>query len=94
MNRYIVGVIPCYKLQVGNVFSISETNNKGFSKDVCRSMVAMLDTDHSGKLGFEEFKTLWNDIRKWRVYRSITFNHCLQFSNKNQRNMCNTYKNK
>ncbi|XP_033330561.2 calpain A isoform X3 [Megalopta genalis] len=44
-----------------------ETHDKGFSKDVCRSMVAMLDADHSGKLGFEEFKTLWNDIRKWRA---------------------------
>ncbi|XP_033358148.1 calpain-A-like isoform X5 [Bombus vosnesenskii] len=44
-----------------------ETNDKGFSKDVCRSMVAMLDVDHSGKLGFEEFRTLWNDIRKWRA---------------------------
>ena len=46
---------------------IVETNDKGFSKDVCRSMVAMLDVDHSGKLGFEEFRTLWNDIRKWRA---------------------------
>ncbi|XP_012250974.2 calpain-A isoform X2 [Athalia rosae] len=44
-----------------------ETHNEGFSKDICRSMVAMLDTDHSGKLGFEEFKTLWNDIRNWRA---------------------------
>ncbi|KOC67354.1 Calpain-A [Habropoda laboriosa] len=44
-----------------------ETNNEGFSKDVCRSMVAMLDVDHSGKLGFEEFRMLWNDIRKWRA---------------------------
>ncbi|XP_076750450.1 calpain A isoform X2 [Xylocopa sonorina] len=44
-----------------------ETNNQGFSKDVCRSMVAMLDVDHSGKLGFEEFRTLWNDIKKWRA---------------------------
>ncbi|XP_016839302.1 calpain-B isoform X3 [Nasonia vitripennis] len=44
-----------------------EMNNQGFSKDVCRSMVAMLDTDHSGKLGFEEFKALWNDIRNWRA---------------------------
>ncbi|XP_076176529.1 calpain A isoform X2 [Ptiloglossa arizonensis] len=44
-----------------------ETHDKGFSKDVCRSMVAMLDVDHSGKLGFEEFRTLWNDIRKWRA---------------------------
>ena len=42
-------------------------HGQGFSKDICRSMVAMLDTDHSGKLGFDEFKTLWNDIRKWRV---------------------------
>ncbi|XP_018396576.1 PREDICTED: calpain-A isoform X2 [Cyphomyrmex costatus] len=44
-----------------------ETHDRGFSKDVCRSMVAMLDADHSGKLGFEEFKLLWNDIRKWRA---------------------------
>ncbi|XP_076636729.1 calpain-A-like isoform X2 [Colletes latitarsis] len=44
-----------------------ETHDLGFSKDVCRSMVAMLDVDHSGKLGFEEFRTLWNDIRKWRA---------------------------
>ncbi|XP_055707120.1 calpain-B-like isoform X4 [Phlebotomus papatasi] len=39
----------------------------GFSKDVCRSMVAMLDVDQSGKLGFEEFKTLLNDIAKWKA---------------------------
>ncbi|XP_025262663.1 calpain-A isoform X5 [Camponotus floridanus] len=44
-----------------------DTHDRGFSKDICRSMVAMLDADHSGKLGFEEFKTLWNDIRKWRA---------------------------
>lgn len=30
-------------------------------------MVAMLDTDHSGKLGLEEFKSLLNDIAKWKV---------------------------
>ncbi|KAH0545672.1 hypothetical protein KQX54_002269 [Cotesia glomerata] len=44
-----------------------EMHNEGFSKDVCRSMVAMLDVDHSGKLGFEEFKALWNDIKSWRA---------------------------
>ncbi|KAK0170184.1 hypothetical protein PV328_010777 [Microctonus aethiopoides] len=44
-----------------------EMHNEGFTKDVCRSMVAMLDVDHSGKLGFEEFKCLWNDIRNWRA---------------------------
>ncbi|KAE9522347.1 hypothetical protein AGLY_017259 [Aphis glycines] len=39
----------------------------GFSKDVCRSMIAMMDWDRSGKLGFEEFKSLWIDIRQWKT---------------------------
>ncbi|CAH0545795.1 unnamed protein product [Brassicogethes aeneus] len=39
---------------------------RGFSKDICRSMVAMMDEDHSGKLGFPEFKILWGLLRKWK----------------------------
>ncbi|XP_055534118.1 calpain-A-like isoform X2 [Wyeomyia smithii] len=39
----------------------------GFSKDVCRSMVAMLDVDQSGKLGFEEFQMLLTDIANWKA---------------------------
>lgn len=39
----------------------------GFSKDVCRSMVAMLDADKSGKLGFEEFEVLLAEIAKWKA---------------------------
>ncbi|KAH3699504.1 hypothetical protein DPMN_074460 [Dreissena polymorpha] len=38
-----------------------------FSLDVCRSMVAMHDVELSGKLGFEEFKVLWKDLRKWKA---------------------------
>lgn len=30
-------------------------------------MVAMMDVDGSGKLGFEEFKTLLADIAKWKA---------------------------
>lgn len=30
-------------------------------------MVAMMDVDSSGKLGFEEFQTLLNDIAKWKA---------------------------
>ncbi|XP_076044094.1 calpain-B-like isoform X6 [Oratosquilla oratoria] len=42
----------------------------GFSRDVCRSMIAMLDVDRSGKLGLQEFIRLWNDIRTWKnVFR-------------------------
>ncbi|KAL9839600.1 calpain small subunit 2 [Geothlypis trichas] len=42
----------------------------GFSLDTCRSMVAVMDSDMSGKLGFEEFKYLWNNVKKWQgVYK-------------------------
>ncbi|CAH1283118.1 unnamed protein product [Diabrotica balteata] len=44
----------------------SELKLQGFSKDICRSMVAMLDADRSGKLGFQEFKELWGAIRQWK----------------------------
>jgi len=40
---------------------------QGFSKDICRSMVAMMDVDGSGKLKFEEFNALLTDIAQWKV---------------------------
>ncbi|XP_060807964.1 calpain-B isoform X6 [Amyelois transitella] len=47
-----------------------ELKGQGFSEDVCRSMISMLDKDNSGGLGFDEFKTLWIDLRRWReVFR-------------------------
>ncbi|CAH0598745.1 unnamed protein product [Chrysodeixis includens] len=45
----------------------TQLQGQGFSKDVCRSMIAMLDKDGSGGLGFEEFKALWIDLRNWRA---------------------------
>jgi hypothetical protein len=59
--------------------SIAEFAFEGFSKDVCRSMIAMLDSDHSGKLGFEEFKKLWSDIQTWKVR---LFKFCCYFKSK------------
>ncbi|XP_005987850.1 calpain small subunit 1b [Latimeria chalumnae] len=44
----------------------------GFSIESCRSMVAVMDTDATGKLGFEEFKYLWTNIKKWQgVYKQF-----------------------
>ncbi|NXD13629.1 CPNS1 protein, partial [Nothocercus nigrocapillus] len=44
----------------------------GFSLDTCRSMVAIMDSDTTGKLGFEEFKYLWKNIKKWQcVFRQF-----------------------
>ncbi|KFB50195.1 calpain, putative [Anopheles sinensis] len=48
----------------------------GFSKDACRSMVAMLDEDGSGKLGFSEFQKLLNDIARWKaIFKEFDFDH-------------------
>ncbi|XP_043845868.1 calpain small subunit 1-like [Dromiciops gliroides] len=33
----------------------------------CRSMVAVMDSETSGKLGFEEFKYLWKNVKKWQA---------------------------
>ncbi|XP_054153659.1 calpain-A-like isoform X2 [Oppia nitens] len=37
----------------------------GFSLESCRSMIAMLDEDRTGKLGMNEFSQLWRNIRQW-----------------------------
>uniref|UniRef100_A0AAY5JWE3 EF-hand domain-containing protein n=1 Tax=Esox lucius TaxID=8010 RepID=A0AAY5JWE3_ESOLU len=43
----------------------------GFSVESCRGMVAVMDSDSTGKLGFHEFKFLWNNIKKWQaIYKS------------------------
>ncbi|XP_072548006.1 calpain small subunit 1-like [Salminus brasiliensis] len=48
-----------------------DLKSDGFSIESCRSMVAIMDTDSSGKLGFQEFKYLWNNIKKWQsVYKT------------------------
>ena len=38
-----------------------------FSRDTCRIMIAMLDRDRSGKMGFNEFKELWTALNQWKV---------------------------
>ncbi|XP_006882585.1 PREDICTED: calpain small subunit 2 [Elephantulus edwardii] len=48
----------------------------GFTLDTCRSIVSVMDSDTTGKLGFEEFKYLWNNIRKWQcIYKQYDSNH-------------------
>ncbi|CAH1992200.1 unnamed protein product [Acanthoscelides obtectus] len=46
--------------------TLKEMHINAFSKDICRSMIAMLDEDRSGKLGYKEFRELYEMIIVWK----------------------------
>ncbi|KAK2828892.1 hypothetical protein Q5P01_019926 [Channa striata] len=54
----------------------ADLKTDGFSIESCRSMVAVMDSDSTGKLGFHEFKHLWDNIKKWQaIYKSYDRDH-------------------
>ncbi|KAL0603101.1 Calpain-3, partial [Plecturocebus cupreus] len=52
-----------------SLFSIpldKDLKTHGFTLESCRSMIALMDTDGSGKLNLQEFHHLWNKIKAWQ----------------------------
>ncbi|KAJ8362422.1 hypothetical protein AAFF_G00375700 [Aldrovandia affinis] len=48
------------------VAKYKEYKSEGFSLESCRSMIALMDTDGSGKLNLQEFNHLWGKIKRWQ----------------------------
>uniref|UniRef100_A0AAZ3R1T7 Calpain-3 n=1 Tax=Oncorhynchus tshawytscha TaxID=74940 RepID=A0AAZ3R1T7_ONCTS len=43
-----------------------DLNTEGFSLECCRSMIALVDMDGTGRLSLQEFRHLWNKIKQWQ----------------------------
>ncbi|CAH1777842.1 unnamed protein product [Owenia fusiformis] len=53
----------------------------GFTTDACRSLVATRDLDYTGKLGFEEFRGLYGDLKLWKqVFNEVDIDGSGHFS--------------
>lgn len=65
-------VSPCELCNILNkvVTKHPDLKTDGFSLESCRGMVAVMDSDSTGKLGFVEFKYLWNNVKAWQcIYK-------------------------
>ncbi|XP_041660791.1 calpain-3b isoform X2 [Cheilinus undulatus] len=65
----------------------SEIKSEGFSLETCRSMIALMDTDGTGKLSLQEFKHLWKKIKAWQlIFRRYDKNNTSSISSFEMRN--------
>lgn len=61
------GEIDAFELQrILNQAFKAEIEGKELSLEACRSMVAMVDVDRSGRLEYPEFRELWTTIMEWK----------------------------
>ncbi|XP_074541424.1 calpain-3b [Halichoeres trimaculatus] len=68
----------------------SEIKSDGFSLETCRSMIALMDTDCTGKLNLQEFKHLWKKIKAWQlIFKRYDKNKSCSISSFEMRNAVN-----
>uniref|UniRef100_A0A669PK29 Calpain-3 n=1 Tax=Phasianus colchicus TaxID=9054 RepID=A0A669PK29_PHACC len=57
-------------------FEYKDLKTEGFELESCRSMIALMDTDGSGKINFDEFRHLWDKIKSWqKIFKHYDADH-------------------
>uniref|UniRef100_A0A8C1X579 Calpain-3 n=1 Tax=Cyprinus carpio TaxID=7962 RepID=A0A8C1X579_CYPCA len=72
------------------VSKYKDIHTEGFSRESCRSMIALMDMDGKGRLNLQEFRQLWNKIKQWQgIFKGYDFDHTGTISSYEMRNTIN-----
>uniref|UniRef100_A0A672NIJ1 Calpain-3 n=1 Tax=Sinocyclocheilus grahami TaxID=75366 RepID=A0A672NIJ1_SINGR len=67
-----------------------DIHTEGFSRESCRSMIALMDMDGKGRMNLQEFRHLWNKIKQWQgIFKQYDFDHTGTISSYEMRNAIN-----
>ncbi|XP_009995719.1 PREDICTED: calpain-3 isoform X2 [Chaetura pelagica] len=67
-----------------------DLKTEGFELESCRSMIALMDTDGSGKINFDEFRHLWEKIKSWqKIFKRYDTDHSGTINSYEMRNAVN-----
>uniref|UniRef100_A0A673KDE6 Calpain-3 n=1 Tax=Sinocyclocheilus rhinocerous TaxID=307959 RepID=A0A673KDE6_9TELE len=72
------------------VSKYKDIHTEGFSRESCRSMIALMDMDGKGRLNLQEFRHLWNKVKQWQgIFKCYDFDHTGTISSYEMRNATN-----
>ncbi|XP_014805662.1 PREDICTED: calpain-3-like [Calidris pugnax] len=87
-KKNLLPCTTCFHLE--SFISDKDLKTEGFELESCRSMIALMDTDGSGKINFDEFRHLWDKIKSWqKIFKRYDTDHSGTINSYEMRNAVN-----